>query len=106
MTIESTRSCLTVSDVFAQNGRMKQRYHTIIKPRPDGWFVGWVEEVPGTITVGHSLDECRDKLRDSLQVMLETHRDEARQSLDPSCILESIEIEVCDMPPETQVPWS
>ena len=75
---------------------MKQRYHTIIKPERNGWFVGWVEEVPGTITQGKSLDECRQNLRDSLQLMLETHRDEARQALDASCIQESIEIDVAD----------
>ena len=76
--------------------RMKQRFHTIIKPERNGWFVGWVEEVPGTITQGKSLDECRQNLRDSLQLMLETHRDEARQALDASCIQESIEIDVTD----------
>ena len=75
---------------------MKQRFHTIIKPERNGWFVGWVEEVPGTITQGKSLDECRRNLRDSLQLMLETHRDEARQALDASCIQESIEIDVTD----------
>ena len=75
---------------------MKQRYHTIIKPEPNGWFVGWVEEIPGTITQGRSLDECRRNLRDSLELMVETHRDEARQALDPSCIQEAIEIDVVD----------
>ncbi|HET6247149.1 MAG TPA: type II toxin-antitoxin system HicB family antitoxin [Tepidisphaeraceae bacterium] len=85
---------------------MKQRYHTIIKPRPDGWFVGWVEEIPGTITAGRSLDECRENLRDSLQVMLRSQREEARQPLDSSCILEAIEIEVAELPPEMQQPWS
>jgi predicted RNase H-like HicB family nuclease len=78
---------------------MKQRYHTIIKPQRTGWFVGWVEEIPGTITHGRSLEECRENLRDSLQVMLETHRDEARQCLDGSCIQESIEIDVLDQQP-------
>ena len=53
---------------------MKQRYHTIIRPA-NGWFVGWVEEIPGTITHGKSLDECRRNLRDSLQLIVETHRD-------------------------------
>jgi len=72
---------------------MKQRYHTIIKPQSTGWFVGWVEEIPGTITHGKSLQECRENLRDALQLMIATHRDEARQALDPSCIQESIEIE-------------
>src|SRR5438128_2101423 len=60
---------------------MKQCYHTIIKPESNGWFIGWVEEIPGTITHGRSLNECRENLRDSLQLMLETHRDEASLGL-------------------------
>jgi len=75
---------------------MKQRYHTIIKPSREGWFVGWVEEVPGTITGGRSLDECRRNLRDSLMLMIETHRDEARIALDASCIQEAIEVDVIE----------
>jgi predicted RNase H-like HicB family nuclease len=75
---------------------MKQRYHTIIKPEDNGWFVGWVEEIPGTITQAKSLQECRQNLRDALQLMVETHRDEARLGLDPNCILEAIEIDVAD----------
>ena len=80
---------------------MKQRYHTIIKPQRTGWFVGWVEEVPGTITHGKSLDECRENLREALQLMIETHRDEARQALDPSCIQESIEIDASELQPQS-----
>ncbi len=72
---------------------MKQRYHTILRPETDGRFVGWVEEVPGTITVGKSLQECRANLREALQLMIEINRDEARIALDSSCIQESIEIE-------------
>ena len=75
---------------------MKQRYHTIIKPEPNGWFVGWVEEVPGAITQGRSLDECRENLRDALKLMVETHRDEARFGLEPSWIQEAIEIDVVE----------
>jgi predicted RNase H-like HicB family nuclease len=75
---------------------MKQQYHTIIKPESNGWFVGWVEEIPGTITTGRSLDECRHNLKDSLELMIETHRDEARRGLDPSCLQELIEVETVD----------
>ena len=78
---------------------MKQRYHTIIKPQRTGWFVGWVEEVPGTITHGRSLEECRNNLKEALELMIETHRDEARQALDPSCIQESIEIDSFELQP-------
>jgi len=76
--------------------RMKQRYHTIIRPEANGWFVGWVEEIPGTITQARSLDECRRALRDALELMVETHREEARLGLDPSCIQEAIEIDVME----------
>ena len=82
---------------------MKQRYHTIIKPEENGWFVGWVEEIPGTITLGHSLDECRKNLRDSLQLMVETHRDEARLGLDESCLQETMEIDIAE-PPSAPAP--
>ena len=75
---------------------MRQRYHTIIRPESNGWFVGWVEEIPGTITQGRSLDECRKNLRDSLELMVETHRDEARLGMHSNCILEAIEIDVLD----------
>lgn len=78
---------------------MIQRYHTIFRPQPNGWYVGWVEEIPGTITYGDTLDKCRRNLRDSLQLMVDTHRDEARMGLDPSCILDSIEIDVDDANP-------
>jgi len=77
---------------------MKQHFHTIIRPERNGLFVGWVEEMPGAITHGRSLAECRENLRDSLVLLVETHRDEARQAMNPSCILESIEIDTAEEP--------
>src|ERR1700716_3757390 len=75
---------------------MKQRYHTIIKLSETGTYLGWVEEIPGALTHGRSLEECRRKLRDALQLMIETHRDEARLALDPTCIQESIELDLTE----------
>jgi predicted RNase H-like HicB family nuclease len=76
---------------------MRQQFHAIIKPEANGWFVGWVEEIPGALTHGRSLGECRENLRAALKLMLETHRDEARLGLDPSCIEESIEIDAAEL---------
>lgn len=76
---------------------MKQCYHTIILQRPDGWFVGWVEEIRGTLSLGHSIDECRQNLKDSLQLILQTNRDEARaplRSAPAGYIEESIEVDI------------
>lgn len=81
---------------------MKQRYHTIIRTEPNGWYVGWVEEVPGTLTHGTSLEECRENLREALKLMVETHRDEARLGLNENCILEPIEIDLPESPWHSQ----
>jgi predicted RNase H-like HicB family nuclease len=75
---------------------MLQRYHSIIKPESSG-FVGWVEEIPGTLTHGRSLDECRRNLRQSLLLMVETHRGEARLPLDATCIQEAVEIDTAEL---------
>jgi predicted RNase H-like HicB family nuclease len=82
---------------------MKQRYHTIFKRRRNGCFVGWVEEVPGTVTFGQTLQQCQANLKQSLQLMVETHRDEARLNLDADCITGSIEIDLQEQPQPTTV---
>jgi predicted RNase H-like HicB family nuclease len=78
---------------------MRQTYHTIIQRRGTNLWVGWVEEVQGTVTFGHTLAECRVKLRESLRLMVETMRDEARLCADDSCIMEPMEVEVADDAP-------
>jgi predicted RNase H-like HicB family nuclease len=75
---------------------MKQQFHSIIRPRTDGSYVGWVEEIPGAITRGRSLDECREKLRDALVLMIETNRSEARLWADSSCLEECVEVDMPD----------
>ena len=77
-------------------GVMRQQYHTIIEPRDDGRFVGWVEEISGTITHGRSLPECRARLKDALELMLETRRHESRLTSSDRAIHELIAVEVSD----------
>jgi predicted RNase H-like HicB family nuclease len=79
---------------------MKQCFHTIIKPARNGRYVGWVEEVPGTITHGRSLADVRRNLKEALLLMVETRRDEARRVMDSNTIIEAIEIDL-DAPEHT-----
>jgi predicted RNase H-like HicB family nuclease len=83
---------------------MRQLFHTIIKPESNGVFVGWVEEIPGAMTCGRSLEECRKNLRESLLIMVETHRDEARVGLGPDCIQEAIEIDTEELRTRFELP--
>ena len=76
---------------------MRQRYHTIIRREVSGIYVGWVEEVPGTLTHGATLEECESNLREALELVLESNRDEARLALDEKCIQGMIEVDVGDV---------
>lgn len=47
--------------------------------RDGDWFVAWLEEMPGVITQGATLDEARANIRDALREMLAAQR-ELRQA--------------------------
>lgn len=44
---------------------------TAIFEKDDEWWIAWTEEVPGAFGQGHTLEECRESLRDAVQMMLE-----------------------------------
>ncbi len=56
---------------------MAANYTAVIQQ--DGeWWVGWVEEVPGVNSQGHTREELLENLRDALVEALEMNRAEAR----------------------------
>jgi len=52
-----------------------------------GGYMGYVEEVPGAITEGATLEETRENLKDALQLMLETNRELLGTPVPPRRIL-------------------
>ncbi|RRR65780.1 MAG: type II toxin-antitoxin system HicB family antitoxin [Candidatus Viridilinea halotolerans] len=51
----------------------------VFEQTDDGWYVAWIEEVPGAITQGATLDEARDNLQDALTLVIEARRELAAQ---------------------------
>jgi len=39
-----------------------------------GGYVAYVEELPGAITEGDTLDEARENLRDAIEILVEANR--------------------------------
>ncbi len=52
--------------------------YTAVVQRYDGWWIGWVEEVPGVNSQGATREELLDNLRDALDEALEMNRQDAR----------------------------
>lgn len=58
---------------------MKQKFTAVIK-KDDGWWIGWVEEIPGVNSQGKTKAELLKNLRSALGEALELNREDARRA--------------------------
>jgi predicted RNase H-like HicB family nuclease len=56
---------------------MPSNYTAVIQQHGE-WWIGWIEEVPGVNSQGHTREELLDNLRDALEEALEMNRADAR----------------------------
>ncbi len=52
---------------------MKSEFTAVFEKRGK-WYIGYVEEVPGVNTQGHTLAEARKNLKEALALILKTNR--------------------------------
>ena len=62
--------------------------YTAVVQQHGEWWMGWVEEVPGVNSQGHTREELLENLRDALDEALEMNRAEARATATGACELE------------------
>jgi predicted RNase H-like HicB family nuclease len=55
---------------------MQSTYTAVIK-QDDGWWIGWIEEIPGVNCQERTKEELLESLRITLKEALEFNRDEA-----------------------------
>lgn len=55
---------------------MKRTFNAVIK-QDDGWWIGWVQEIPGVNSQGKTRAELMKNLRSALKEALEFNREDA-----------------------------
>ena len=55
---------------------MKNKYTAVMK-QDSGWWIGWIEEIPGVNCQGKTKSELKKNLRSALTEALEFNRDDA-----------------------------
>jgi len=58
---------------------MKQKFTAVIK-KDSGWWIGWIEEIPGVNCQGKTKAELVKNLRSALSEALELNRTDARNA--------------------------
>lgn len=64
----------------------------VFVPADEGGYTAFVEEIPGAITEGETIEEARENLQDALRMVLECNRELAREHEPKTSVRESLEI--------------
>jgi predicted RNase H-like HicB family nuclease len=68
---------------------MKRHFTAIIK-KDEGWWIGWVEEIPGVNSQGKTRAALLKHLRSALKEALEFNREDALAAAQENCEEEAI----------------
>ncbi len=60
---------------------MRLEFTAVFREAPEGGYVAFVEELPGAITQGETLDEARANLREAAELVVEANRGLAEEDL-------------------------
>lgn len=61
-------------------------------PAKEGGYTAVIEEIPGAISEGETIEEARENLTDALRMVLECNREIARRSEPPQSHREPLEL--------------
>ena len=67
-------------------------FTAVYVPAAEGGFTAFVEEIPGAISEGETIEEARENLADALRMVLESNRELARQNEPPQSRREALEL--------------
>ena len=54
---------------------------TAVFEQADGWWIGYVEELPGANAQGRTLEETRENLKEAVQLIIEANRELAQREI-------------------------
>jgi predicted RNase H-like HicB family nuclease len=71
--------------------RMKNKYTAVIK-QDSGWWIGWIEEIPGVNSQGKTRSELKKNLRSALSEALDFNREDALKAAEEDYEEASIQV--------------
>jgi predicted RNase H-like HicB family nuclease len=61
---------------------MTHQFTAVFEEAPEGGYTAFVEELPGAISQGETIEEARENLREAIQLVLEANRELAKRGVD------------------------
>lgn len=73
---------------------MKRDFTVLYTPIEDGWIMATVPELPGAVTQGQDMTEARANIREVIELLLESYRENAVKDAPGNAIWETLSIDV------------
>ena len=70
------------------------REYVVYEEIDDGWIMASVPDLPGAVTQGANIDEARAMIKEAVELLLESYRENAKKDASGSAIWEQITVEV------------
>ena len=75
---------------------MKREYSVVYQVIEDGWYLARVPELPGAVTQGRTLAEAREMIKDAVELLLESYRENAMRDAPGNAIWETLSVEIAN----------
>jgi predicted RNase H-like HicB family nuclease len=70
---------------------MRHDYHVVCSTIEDGWIMAAVPELPGAVTQGRDMDEARANIKEAVELLLESYRENAAKDAPGGAMRESVD---------------
>ncbi len=72
---------------------MQREYEVLYEVIEDGWIMATVPDLPGAVTQGQTMDEARANIREVIELLLESYREQAHQLVSTSAVREVMTVD-------------
>jgi predicted RNase H-like HicB family nuclease len=73
--------------------RIKRDYTVVYQEVEDGWVMASVPEIPGAVTQGRDLEEARSMIKEAVELLLESYRENAARESTSTAIWETLTVD-------------
>ena len=69
------------------------REFTVVIEKGDKYYIGYCPEVPGANGQGGTVEECRENVREAIQLILQDRLEDGLRGVPPEAIREKVSVE-------------
>lgn len=73
---------------------MRHDFRIVYTTIEDGWIMAQAPELPGAVTQAPTMNEARVMIREAIELLLESYRENARRDAPGNAVWETLSIDV------------